>query len=177
MRRIGKLQLVLRWWHLLPRRKKQPPKSGWKKAHPGDGCGRWKSLQIICKWRFCTLCWGLCYISHGGGWYVVWTRGWRHSINMHQHLVNFFFWRGCCIIATSINIYSARFSPVSTILQFRNLGRSFLGRDTARWSARSLGFGGDLEERLQQIANGSEPISHYEAWQIGPDHLCDLYWQ
>ena len=22
---------------------------------------------------------------------MVWTRGWRHSINMHQHLVNFFF--------------------------------------------------------------------------------------
>jgi len=90
------------------------------------------------------------------------------------------FWWGCCIIATSINIYSIRFSPVSTILQFRN--RSVLSQLLAvsacwstRWSARSLGFGGDLEERLQQIANGSEPISHYEAWQIGPDHLCDLY--
>ena len=47
---------------------------------------------------------GLCYISHGAGWYVVWTRGWRHSINT---LLTLFFciWWGCRIIATSINIY------------------------------------------------------------------------
>lgn len=118
---------------------------------------------------------GLCYISHGGGWYVVWTRGWRHSINLHQHLVKTFVVFGG-VVASLRHLLSG----LALFQRFSNseiLAGSFstLGRDTARWSACwFLGFGGDLEERLQQIANGSEPISHYEAWQIGPDDVSAI---
>ncbi len=129
------------------------------------------------------------YRGHGwrmmcGQWAVTfaWQFLAKRLETQHQQLVRTCFYS--CSIATCI--YAVW--PVWTILKFRNC--SVLSqplavctkdsnirvvvhvyRPTDRVGTfcitpkKSLGFGGNLEARLQQIAEWSEPIGHHEAWQ------------